>query len=205
MALLAFNRTTSAFTLAAGGVTLPANLSAPLKGVPYNVTSELRPSLGIDTVNGHVGGLAHADYAALQAQISAGSVSFQWTDEPEYLTDALVYVATPLTGDDIYEITLTPGILAGGIITVTGQVTNGLDVPVLAASDVMIDCMATSAVNIITTVGTEMFNDGAGRVWLKTNGSGAFTVTVEDVTPGEAMVLRAMTNYGLVTNLPLQF
>jgi len=92
MALYAFNKTGAPLPLAAGNpiVTLPASPTPPTPGKPYNVTSELRPNLTVDPVNGKAGGLAAGAYALLQAQVGAGSVVYEWTSDPEYATASLV-------------------------------------------------------------------------------------------------------------------
>lgn len=79
MALLAFNKTTTALLLAKGNPvrTLPASLSPGVRGPAFNVTSELR-------------GLSNSDYAALQVQVAAGSCEYEWTGDKEYTTATLV-------------------------------------------------------------------------------------------------------------------
>lgn len=79
MALIAYNKTTSALTLAAGNParSLPASASTGVRGPGVNLTTELR-------------GLAGAGYTALQVQVDAGSVDFEWTDNPEYSTGDLL-------------------------------------------------------------------------------------------------------------------
>ena len=79
MALLAFNKTTTALPLAKGNPirTLPASLSPGVRGPAFNVTSELR-------------GLSNSDYAALQVQVAAGSCEYEWTGDKEYTTATLV-------------------------------------------------------------------------------------------------------------------
>lgn len=74
MPLLAYNKTTSALLLAAGNPapTLPASTSAGARGPAMNVTGELS-------------GLTAANYTSIQAQVTAGSVEFEWTTVPEYL------------------------------------------------------------------------------------------------------------------------
>lgn len=92
MALLAFNMTIAALPLAAGNPvpTLPPSLVAGQRGPAFNVTAELKPDiLTIDTANGIAGGLEAADYVALQAQVTATDVEYEWTADPEYLTTGL--------------------------------------------------------------------------------------------------------------------
>ena len=78
MALLAYNKTTSKVTLAAGRprpVLPPKTTSA--RGPAFNCTAELR-------------GLTSGEGAAIQAQINAGTIEVEWTGEPEYPTPGLV-------------------------------------------------------------------------------------------------------------------
>jgi len=79
MSLLAYNKTAAPLALAAGVpvVTLPASASADARGPAFNVTSELK-------------GLTAPQYAALQAQVAAGDVDYEWTTLPEYNTYTLV-------------------------------------------------------------------------------------------------------------------
>lgn len=91
MPLFAFNKTGAPLALAAGNpiVTLPASAAPPARGKPFNVTSELRPNLTVDPVNGKVGGLVAGAYALLQAQVVGGQVVYEWTSDPEYATASL--------------------------------------------------------------------------------------------------------------------
>jgi hypothetical protein len=93
MSLIAHNLTATPLTLAGGTVTLPPN-------VPVNVTGELRPDLTVDPTNGHTGGLSTANFTSIQAQVDAGSVVFDWTGRPEYLTGTLV-VDQPATTNSL--------------------------------------------------------------------------------------------------------
>jgi hypothetical protein len=97
MALYAYNRTGSPVTLAAGSptVVLSPSMAPPQPGPAYNVTSKLTPDLSVDPTNGKASGLTLGNYAALQAQVSAGQVSYAWTSLPEYLTPGL-YCASPI-------------------------------------------------------------------------------------------------------------
>lgn len=78
MALLVFNITGAAVTLAAGvpAKVIPASAAPPLRGAAVNVTSELR-------------GLAAGGYIALEAQ-RAGVLVYEWTSDPEYVVGTLV-------------------------------------------------------------------------------------------------------------------
>jgi len=89
MALVVYNLTGSPVSLAAGNPvrSIPASGSPPSCGPGVDVTSELRPSTAVDPANGVTGGLDAADYSALQAQV--GSLAFEWTRDPEYLTSGL--------------------------------------------------------------------------------------------------------------------
>lgn len=76
MPLYAYNKTGSPLALAAGGVTLPASASPPARGPAINVTAELKS-------------LSGANYTSLQAQVTAGSVDFEWSLSAEYSTTNL--------------------------------------------------------------------------------------------------------------------
>lgn len=80
MALYAYNLTTAAVTLAAGNParTIPASAGVGTKSAPVNVTSELK-------------GLS--SYASLQAQVAAGTISFAWTNYPDYVVTGLTVAA----------------------------------------------------------------------------------------------------------------
>lgn len=79
MPLLAYNLTGAPVTLAAGSPppVLPASSAPPNRSPAVNVTSEL-------------GGLSGAAWAAIQAQIDAGSVQLEWSGTPEY-SDGLTW------------------------------------------------------------------------------------------------------------------
>lgn len=92
MPLMVYNLTLADVTTDAGNpvVVVPASLVAGLRGPAVNVTSEMRPNLVVDPNKGVTGGLEAADYTALQAQVAAGDLAFEWTSAPEYLTSTLV-------------------------------------------------------------------------------------------------------------------
>lgn len=92
MPLYAYNLTGTSLATAAGNPApeLPPSLSPPSRGEAFDVTSELRPDVTVDPAMGVVGGLDASDFAALQAQVDAADVAFEWTSDPEYLTGALV-------------------------------------------------------------------------------------------------------------------
>ena len=101
MALLAYNLTAAPVTLAAGNPArvLPASLAPPARGEPFNVTGELHPDLTVDPAHGRVGGLDGAAYAALQVQVTAGSIAFEWTEpSAEYLTTGLTIPGPAIVG-----------------------------------------------------------------------------------------------------------
>ena len=117
MALLAYNLTGAPVTLAAGSPApvLPASSNPPNRGPAVNVTSELRPDLAVDPTNGVAGGVDAAGFAAIQVQVAAADVQFEWTADPEYLVATLVaegplpglHASTHATGqpDAIAEVT----------------------------------------------------------------------------------------------------
>jgi hypothetical protein len=99
MPLLAYNKTTSPVTLGAGSPTviLPPSLVPGARGKAFDVTAELWPNLTVDPAHGRTGGLTGANYATLQAQVTAGSVEYAWTHQPEYSVGALT-VTGPVPG-----------------------------------------------------------------------------------------------------------
>lgn len=93
MPLLAYNKTIAPLTLAAGNPTppnLPASTVAGQRGRAVNVEFALRPNLTVDPAHGISGGLTAADFTALEAQRSGGDFDIEWTEDPVYLTGALV-------------------------------------------------------------------------------------------------------------------
>jgi hypothetical protein len=85
MALLVFNITGAAVTLAAGtpAKVIPASAAPPARGAAVNVTSELR-------------GLVAGGYIALEAQ-RPGVLVYEWTSDPEYATGTLT-IGGPVPG-----------------------------------------------------------------------------------------------------------
>jgi hypothetical protein len=90
MSFLVFNITGAPITIAGTTTIVPASPNPPSLSKPYDVTSELRPNLTVDPVNGHVGGLSAANYSTISAQ----SLIFKWTDNSEYLTPGLLVGGT---------------------------------------------------------------------------------------------------------------
>lgn len=132
MPLLVFNLTAAPVVLAAGNPvrTIPLSASPPNRGPAVDVTSELRPSAAVDPAKGVAGGLSAANYIALQAQVGAGSLAYEWTSDPEYLTATLetsgpspgLHAATHKTagGTDVLAIAnATPAI---GAVTLAGAI-----------------------------------------------------------------------------------
>lgn len=109
--LLAYNLTGVQLALAAGVPprVLPISAFPPARGPAVDVTTELRPAVAVDPAHGVAGGLTGANYVDLQVQVTAGSVAFEWTHGPEYLTTGLV-VPGP-----------APGIHAGTHLTGAGD------------------------------------------------------------------------------------
>ena len=100
MSLYAYNKTTSALVLAAGGKTLPASTAVGVRSKPFDVSGEFKT-------------LTSGQFASLQAQVAAGSCEYEWTGLPEFNTytlvagsasadfgelDEIIYVST--TGND---------------------------------------------------------------------------------------------------------
>lgn len=81
MSLLAFNKTTSPLVLAAGSpvLTLAPSTAAGTRGPVVTVTAALA-------------GLTDPDYAALQVQVAAGDVEYEWTGVPAYAAPGLTVV-----------------------------------------------------------------------------------------------------------------
>lgn len=79
MSLLAYNLTILPLALpgVAPPTSLPASLSAGSRGPAFNVTGELKPLTAIQ-------------FAALQLQVAAGSVQYEWSALPEFNTFSLV-------------------------------------------------------------------------------------------------------------------
>lgn len=100
MSLFVYNLTGAPVVLAAGSpiVTVPASANPPARSKAYNVTSELKPDITLDPVNGKAGGVLAPGYVALQLQVTNNQLVFEWTSEPEYLTPGLI-VSTPADED----------------------------------------------------------------------------------------------------------
>lgn len=91
MALLAYNKTTGALNL--GVAVLPlstATVTPGTRGKAFDLTSQLRPNLTVDPVNGTTNGLSPAQFASVDAFRAAGNVDFEWTSDPEYATPGLL-------------------------------------------------------------------------------------------------------------------
>lgn len=115
MALLAFNLTGAAVTLAAGNPVrdIPASAAPPARGAAVNVTSELR-------------GLTGANYTALQAQVTAGTLQFEWTAEPEYdVTNLVIYGAQTLAGAGAISVVTNTSLLGTAAAGVVQTLANG--------------------------------------------------------------------------------
>ncbi|MCH7905525.1 MAG: hypothetical protein IH944_13300, partial [Armatimonadetes bacterium] len=98
MALLAYNKTGSPLVIASTSpaVTLSLSLLPPARGPATNVTSELRPNLAIDPINGVVGGIDVAGYTAIQVQVAAKELELEWTADPEYVVAGGLVIGGPL-------------------------------------------------------------------------------------------------------------
>lgn len=86
MPLLAYNKTGSPITIFGTKITVPKSPSPPSNGPGVNVTSELRPNLTVDPINGITNGLSAATYTTIAAQTG---LTFAWTTDPEYDTAGL--------------------------------------------------------------------------------------------------------------------
>lgn len=80
MALFAYNLTGTPVLLADGDPPrlLPPSASPPDRGPPVNVTSEMRA-------------LTPARWAPVIAQVTAGTITFNWSGIPEYITDGVIF------------------------------------------------------------------------------------------------------------------
>jgi hypothetical protein len=87
MSLLVYNNSNTLITIIGTSVIVPASTSPPLFGKATDVTSELRPDVTVDPVNGINGGLLAADYLNIMAQLE---LKFVWSGSPEYNTPGLV-------------------------------------------------------------------------------------------------------------------
>lgn len=128
MSLFAYNITGAPVALAAGSpiITLPASVAPPARGTAYNVTSELRPDLAVDPINGRAGGVGFVGFGLLQAQITGGQIELEWTSDPEYLTTGLV-ISGPTPGAHVLAGLLhtEAGLTAGHVMQATGPGTFG--------------------------------------------------------------------------------
>lgn len=165
MPLFAYNLTGVPVALAAGSpvVTLPASVAPPARGTTYNVTSELRPSLAVDPVNGKAGGVEAAGFALIQqAQVTGGLIALEWTSDPEYLTTGLL-VGGPVPGphDLVSPSHTASGLTAGHVVRATGATAFAWLPPV----GVYTTATRPSAASVL--VGTMIFNtdDPAAPNW----------------------------------------
>lgn len=187
MPLLVANLTGSPVTLAAGNVVVPASASAPTPGVYLNVTSELRPNLTVDPINGITGGLSGANYTSIQAQTS--SVVFIWTGgTAEYLTTGLTitsgsaaHTSITATGNISFSketnhtvsvAASTTGTTVGGNLTIASGNGNGA-----AGGNLVFDTGTGSAGGNITVGGTAAAIVNVGRAAGSVGFFGAAAVT----------------------------
>jgi hypothetical protein len=114
MSLLVYNLTAAPLVLANGlSTTIPASTAgAGVRGLPWYASgAELK-------------GRSGAEYLALQAQVSAGVVQYEWEQYPEYPIGVLVATsaglaasnATSNRGDQRPQTELTAAILAGDVV-----------------------------------------------------------------------------------------
>jgi hypothetical protein len=117
MALYIYNITGAPVVLAAGHPvrTIPRSAAAPTRGPAVDCTSELRPDLTVDPINGVAGGLLGADYVLLQGQ--AASLVFEWTSDTEFLTPGLT-VPTPGGSDVAAHAALLTGVHGLDVLSV---------------------------------------------------------------------------------------
>lgn len=110
-----------------------------------------------------------------------------------------------------YDCSLAAAAEAADARVVTGQVRDGLDAAVAAATTVYIESVSPTVGKgfITVTTGTSVLviNDAAGRVhraWLTTTAAGAFAVSIADDT-AESNLLIARVNNGVSNMVTLAF
>jgi hypothetical protein len=150
MALLVYNKTGAPVTLTAGtpAVIVPESAVPGTKGQPVNVTSELLPAVAVDAIHGIAGGVVAAPggYTALQVQVTANDIEFEWTGIPEYTTTNLTVGGPPARGT------------AGGDFTGTYPDPTVKPAVLDLSNDVIVDANGLSTVGIIRVA----FVAGAG-------------------------------------------
>lgn len=114
----------------------------------------------------------------------------------DMVANALLQMAT--------EVRVTVGTLAAGTIPVSGQVVDGLGIPVQGVTDIQLDINTASDATMAVTTGTSKLSATA-QLWLQTNSLGAFAVNVSNPTGGELSLLRIMSPDGIHPIVELQF
>ena len=214
MPLFVYNLTGSPVALLAGSpvVTAPASASPPSRGKAFNVTSEIRPDITVDPVNGKASGVLGVGYVALQGQVNAGQLWFEWTADPEYLTPGL-RPSTP-ADEDPAVVKSTTAVLHVYADSTTGNDANSgllisapkktlaavIDlVPYLINHNVAIHLSGTftdpgqvfvekfvSKTNLLVIDGGSaltVFADNGGSPWTADTGSGAGAIVGGSPTP----------------------
>jgi hypothetical protein len=147
---------------------------------------------------------------ALTALVSQGLIDLLVTNDPDIRDDqeggTLAQVAAAA-----YDCSLSAAAEAANARVVTGQVRDGLNANVAAATTVYVESVSPTVGKgfITVTAGTSVLviNDAAGRVhraWLTSTAAGAFAVSIADDT-AESNLLIARVNNGVSNMLTLAF
>lgn len=147
---------------------------------------------------------------ALTSLVSQGLISLVVSNDPDVADNqegsSLAQVAA-----SAYDCSLAAAAEAANAIVVTGQVRDGLNASVEAATTVYVESVSPTVGKgfITVTAGTSVLviNDAAGRVhraWITSTAAGAFAVSIADDT-AESNLLVARVNNGVSNMLTLTF
>lgn len=133
---------------------------------------------------------------ALKAQIAAQLK--QRADSGDHVAKALV--------ENVRDIKLTAGAEAANVIKVTGQILDGVGLPVAGVKEVVVESLPLAGVGTMTDGGAGALVKGSGtvKVWLTTDATGKFEIDVLNAT-AEANLIIATTADGDVAMLRLTF
>jgi hypothetical protein len=108
----------------------------------------------------------------------------------------------------ITELKLSAAAEAGNAIVVTGQVVDVAGNPVQGVKEVVVKSYAPTALKGYLTVGTGTLKTGGtgttNELWIETNSSGLFTVSVAD-DQVESVLVKAETDSGETALLKITF
>jgi len=107
---------------------------------------------------------------------------------------------------DAQDIVLTAGVEAANVITVTGQIVDGLGTPIAGVQNVVVTSIPVSGAGTMTAGGTGTVKAGSAskEVWIQTDATGKFSVGVLNVAVEDNLV-RAVTANGEVAMLKLTY